>query len=79
MDPVSEKKILTGLGKNLRQGMTLVIISHALKNITPADRILFLDHGSVAEQGTHEELIRHRGGYFQYWNKPEAFLNHTEK
>ena len=36
---------------------TVILISHRLANVTAADNIYVLDHGSLAEQGTHEALL----------------------
>jgi ATP-binding cassette subfamily B protein len=68
MDPLSEENIFALLDAMRRSGMTLIRISHKLHNIIPADRIIFLDHGCVAEQGSHSELVKRKGEYFAYWN-----------
>jgi ATP-binding cassette, subfamily C, bacterial CydC len=44
-------------------GRTTMIIAHRLSTIRVADRIAVLDHGQLAEQGTHQELITHPGTY----------------
>lgn len=50
-------------------GRTTVLISHKLTNIMLADKIIVLDNGCVAETGTHEELLAHRGIYYQMFEK----------
>ncbi|HEU0217860.1 MAG TPA: ABC transporter ATP-binding protein [Stellaceae bacterium] len=47
----------------LSRGRTTLILAHRLSSVIGADRILVLDHGRVAEQGTHAELIRRDGPY----------------
>ena len=49
--------------ERLRQGRTCFVIAHRLATIRGADRILVLDQGTVAEQGTHGELLS-AGGLF---------------
>lgn len=49
--------------ERLRQGRTCFVIAHRLATVRSADRILVLDRGGVAEQGTHEELLAAGGIY----------------
>ena len=49
--------------ERLRQGRTCFVIAHRLATIRGADRILVLDQGGVAEQGTHRELLSAGGVY----------------
>src|ERR1700682_353942 len=48
---------------SLTRGRTAVYISHRFSTVRRADRILFLEHGRVVEQGTHEQLMRLNGRY----------------
>ena len=45
------------------QGRTSVVIAHRLSTIQHADKIIVVNEGGIAEQGTHEELIS-RGGIY---------------
>ena len=49
--------------RSLTLGKTAVYISHRFSTVRRADRILFLDHGRLVEQGTHEQLMRLNGRY----------------
>jgi ABC-type glutathione transport system ATPase component len=46
-------------------GGTTIVIAHRLSTVRNADRIVVLDAGRVAEQGTHEELLQREGPYAQ--------------
>ena len=64
LDPVSESRIYEEFEKLMR-GKTTVFISHRLGSTKLADEILVIDNGKIAEQGTHDELIKSNGQYAQ--------------
>ena len=66
VDIHTETRIEDGL-RQLLTGRTAIIIAHRLSTIQRAGRIVVLDHGRVAEQGTHEELIAARGAYWELY------------
>jgi ATP-binding cassette subfamily B protein len=49
--------------RTLTRGKTAVYISHRFSTVRRADRIIFLEHGRLVEQGTHEQLMRLNGRY----------------
>ncbi|MBI5442004.1 MAG: ATP-binding cassette domain-containing protein [Deltaproteobacteria bacterium] len=51
----------------LLAGKTAIIIAHRLSSARRADRIILLDGGTVAEQGSHAELLARRGTYARLW------------
>ena len=65
-DPENEGKILAAFS-HLIKGKTVLAIAHRLSTITNADRILYVDKGVIAEQGTHEQLLALKGEYARMW------------
>ena len=58
---------------------TSIIIAHRLSTIRRADRIIVLDHGRLAEQGNHEQLMGKRGHYFRLQQTPQTNPEQHEK
>jgi ATP-binding cassette subfamily B protein len=66
LDTHSEQVILDSLRSAARNHTTLVI-AHRLSTIVDADRILVMQDGRIAEQGSHQELLAHAGLYARLW------------
>jgi ATP-binding cassette subfamily B multidrug efflux pump len=62
VDTYTEEEILSRLRAVMRR-RTSIIVSHRISTVRDADQILVLDHGRIAERGTHAELIRLNGLY----------------
>ncbi len=66
IDTETEKLIQRAVGK-LMENRTSLVIAHRLSTIRHADRILVLDRGKLAEEGTHDELIARKGLYYNLY------------
>jgi ATP-binding cassette subfamily B protein len=51
------------------EGRTAIAVAHRLSTVAGMDRLVVLDHGRVAEQGTHAELLALGGGYADLWRR----------
>jgi len=71
LDSRTEADILDTL-EQVERGRTTLVIAHRLSTVVGADRIVVLDEGRVAEQGSHAELIRLGGVYASMWARQAA-------
>jgi ATP-binding cassette subfamily B protein len=67
LDSESEKLIQNAL-ETLMKGRTSIVIAHRLSTIASLDRIVILENGLIAEQGTHQELLNQKGIYAKLWS-----------
>ncbi len=64
----------------LMEGKTVIAIAHRLSTIARMDRLVILDHGRIAEQGTHAELLAADGLYARMWKRQSGgFLDDREQ
>ena len=66
VDTQTERAIQDAIDRVL-EGRISFVIAHRLSTIKSADRILYIEHGEIAESGDHHELIRRRGKYFELY------------
>jgi len=64
LDSASEALIQTALHE-LMEGRTTIVIAHRLSTIMEMDRIVVVDNGRVVDEGTHEQLLRHKKGIYK--------------
>ncbi|MBQ5620916.1 MAG: ABC transporter ATP-binding protein, partial [Alistipes sp.] len=71
LDTESEKLVQEALNKLLK-GRTSIVIAHRLSTIQGADKILVVSEGKIAEQGTHDELVK-KGGIYAHLIEMQSF------
>ena len=77
IDVESENDIMTQI-YTLAKTKTVILISHRLANVVGADNIYVLDRGSIAEQGTHDDLLKKNAAYAQLWNAQQELENYAK-
>lgn len=68
VDTLTEAKIQSGI-HGIMEGRTSLIIAHRLSTIKNCDRILVIKKGKIVEDGTHKELMKKKGYYYQLYTK----------
>ena len=66
LDTKTEKSIEKSL-KKLSKNATTLVIAHRLSTVIDADKIIVLENGKIAEEGTHTQLINKNGLYSEMW------------
>ena len=74
IDVESENDIMREI-HGLAGHKTVILISHRLANVTESDNIYVMDGGSVAESGSHEQLLARGGIYAKLWNTQQSLEN----
>lgn len=68
VDTYTEEQILQNL-RDFRKGRTCIMIAHRISTIQDADWIFVLENGRIIEQGTHSNLLRSQGVYYDLYQK----------
>lgn len=66
IDTRTEKLVQSGMDK-LMEGRTTFVIAHRLSTVQNSEAIMVLDHGRIIERGTHDDLIKQKGVYYQLY------------
>lgn len=66
LDPIAEYRLNKNMLENA-ENQAVILISHRLSTTKDADRIILLEHGQIAESGTHSQLLENDGRYAQMW------------
>ncbi|MCI8331201.1 MAG: ABC transporter ATP-binding protein [Clostridiales bacterium] len=74
IDPVSEHELFNYI-MECSKNKQIILISHRLGNIVHMDKIFLLDGGKVLEEGTHKELMRFQGEYYDIFTKQAQMWN----
>lgn len=81
IDVESEEIIMSTISK-IASNHTVILISHRLANVVKADKIYYLENGSILENGNHQELMDQKGAYFTLYSTQkeleEGYKNTTE-
>lgn len=66
LDPIAEYRLNKNMLENA-ENQAVILISHRLSTTKDADRIILLEHGQIAESGTHLQLLKSGGRYAEMW------------
>jgi ABC-type bacteriocin/lantibiotic exporter with double-glycine peptidase domain len=66
LEPAAADALTAGLLK-VTEGRSLVLITHRLAGLESVDEVLVMEHGRVAQRGTHDELLGRAGRYSDLW------------
>lgn len=75
VDVESETLILQTIRALANRGKTVIMVTHRMANATDADHVVVFEHGRVAEQGTHVELMRANGTYAKLFHAQQTVEN----
>lgn len=74
VDPENEKELMEAVDA-LTKEKTIIMIAHRLKTVRHADQIIVIDHGHIAQQGTHESLMKQDGIYKRFVDAREQAVS----
>jgi ATP-binding cassette subfamily B protein len=78
LDPIAENSLYMSYA-SFTKNKTSIFISHRLASTRFCDRILFLHEGQIIESGTHDELMKKKGRYFELFNMQAHYYREKEE
>ena len=70
LDSESEQIIKQSF-KEILKGKTAIVVAHRLSTLSDMDRVIVIDRGRLAEDGTHRQLLAKRGLYASLWDRQQ--------
>ena len=77
LDPIAEKSINQLILKEAAD-KTIIIIAHRLSTVVDCDKIILIEYGKIIEEGTHDELIKQKGRYYEMFTTQASLYIHEE-
>ena len=78
LDPIVESKIFESFNRITKDKAT-IFVSHRLGMVSLADRIIVLNNGEIAEEGSHDELMKNKGLYHEMFSEQLELYEHGDK
>ncbi|MBR3518118.1 MAG: ATP-binding cassette domain-containing protein [Lachnospiraceae bacterium] len=78
LDPVAENRLYETYDEIMRDRST-IFISHRLASTRFCDRILLIENGEIAEEGTHEELLSAKGRYYELFEMQAKYYRENKE
>lgn len=75
LDSVSDQYVQDVMQRLRDEGKTIVVIAHRLSTVVNADKIVVLQEGAMAEEGTHRQLLENNSLYSRLWQSHQAILD----
>jgi ATP-binding cassette subfamily B protein len=75
MDTQSEEELMNVIHQFRQEGKTIIMIAHRLSTVLHADTIVVMEKGEIVEQGSHHQLYKIQGKYYNLWKKQLPFEN----
>ena len=74
LDSVSDQYVQDAMQQLRDEGKTIIVIAHRLSTVVNADKIVVLQEGTMAEEGTHRQLLENNALYSRLWQSHQAVL-----